>query len=125
MGHKIHKGRDIEARYIIPPTPEQLALYKQAYANVDITGATVESRVKALEDFKKSLTPEQQETARRAGFPMRKTKQVSEPRTEGENCKDDEHCQRVVTEAELPKLLSEGWTANLVLPTGKIVVQKT
>jgi integrase/recombinase XerD len=125
MGHKIHKGRDIEARYIIPPTPEQLALYKQAYPNIDITGATVESRVKALEDFKKSLTPEQQETARRAGFPMRKTKQVSEPHVEDkEKCEDDEHCQRVVSEEELPKLLSEGWTASLVLPTGKIVVQK-
>jgi integrase len=37
-------------------------------------------------------------------------------------CSDGEHCQRLVSEAELPGLLSQGWHAQLVLPSGKIVV---
>lgn len=132
MGHKIRQGRDIEARYIIPPTPEQLKLYKEAYRSIDITGATVESRVKELEKFKASLTPEQQETAKRAGLLMRKKERVSKPKEEGEEeegqepekCENGEHCQRVASEAELPELLAQGWHASIVLPSGKIVIQK-
>jgi integrase len=30
MGHKVAKG-DVEARYVIPPLPEQMELYKKAY----------------------------------------------------------------------------------------------
>jgi len=132
MGHKIRQGRDIEARYIIPPTPEQLKLYKEAYRSIDITGATVESRVKELEKFKASLTPEQQETAKRAGLLMRKKERVSKPKEEGEEeegqepekCEDGEHCQRAASEAELPELLAQGWHASIVLPSGKIVVTR-
>lgn len=40
------------------------------------------------------------------------------------NCKDGEHCQKVVGEEELASLLSEGWTATLVLPSGKVVVTR-
>jgi hypothetical protein len=41
-----------------------------------------------------------------------------------EKCKDSEHCQRVASEAELPDLLSQGWHASIVLPSGKIVVER-
>jgi len=38
------------------------------------------------------------------------------------NCPDGEHCQRIVSEAELGGLLSQGWRVAAVLPSGKIVV---
>jgi integrase/recombinase XerD len=121
MGHKIRRGRDVDARYIIPPTPEQLKLYKEGYKNIDVTGATVESRISELEKFKASLTPEQQESAKRAGLLMRKKSQVSEPEEETEKCEDG-HCQRIVAEGELAKFLGEGWRVVATLPSGKIVI---
>jgi len=39
-------------------------------------------------------------------------------------CSDGEHCQRLASEDELPKLLAEGWHASLVLPSGKVVVER-
>jgi integrase len=38
------------------------------------------------------------------------------------NCADGEHCQRIVTEAELDMLLAQGWKFVATLPSGKIVV---
>ncbi len=37
-------------------------------------------------------------------------------------CPDGEHCQRLVTEEELPGLLAEGWRVAAVLPSGKVVI---
>jgi len=68
MGHEIKKGGDIEARYIIPPTPEQLDLYKQAYKNIDLTQAGMEERVKAVEKILEGMTPEQRELMQRHGI---------------------------------------------------------
>jgi integrase len=39
-------------------------------------------------------------------------------------CEDGEHCQRVVGEDELPSFLDQGWHASIVLPSGKIVVER-
>jgi hypothetical protein len=36
----------------------------------------------------------------------------------------DGHCQKVVSEDELPKLLAQGWHASLVLPSGKVVLER-
>jgi integrase len=51
--------------------------------------------------------------------------QMIEKKRKPENdCPNGTHCQRVVNEEELPSLLSEGWHASLVLPSGKVVVSR-
>jgi integrase len=50
------------------------------------------------------------------------TKQVKRMRNNNGGCADGEHCQRIVSEAELGGLLAKGWRVAAVLPSGKIVV---
>jgi hypothetical protein len=122
MGHKL-KGGDIEASYIIPPTPEQRKLYQESYKSIDLTGGTLEERAReaAKAEFQRMLTPEAQEFAQRHGIKFQRKKGTQEKEKE---CKDGEHCQRVASEAELPELLAEGWHASLVLPSGKVVLDR-
>lgn len=122
------RGRKVkgeEAPYSQPAIDQLREKFKEAVPLLEFTSGEskiLEDRVKELEKFKAGLTPEQIEVGRHLGIIKRK--EVSKPE-ELEKCEDDEHCQRVVSEEELLKFLSEGWTATLVLPTGKIVVQKT
>jgi hypothetical protein len=43
--------------------------------------------------------------------------------TDGENCTNGVHCQRIVSEEELPALLAQGGHVAAVLPSGKVVVE--
>jgi hypothetical protein len=52
-----------------------------------------------------------------------KKKQKLKTATDG-GCSDSEHCQKVVSEAELEPLLAEGWCVAAVLPSGKLVVRR-
>jgi integrase len=45
-----------------------------------------------------------------------------EAQRQNNNCPDGENCQRIVSEAELGGLLTQGWRVAAVLPSGKIVV---
>ncbi len=49
------------------------------------------------------------------------TKQIKEMQNNN-GCVDGEHCQRIVSEADLGGLLAQGWKVAAVLPSGKIVV---
>jgi len=42
--------------------------------------------------------------------------------TDGGECPDGKHCQKIVNEDELPRLLANGWTFVATLPSGKCVV---
>jgi hypothetical protein len=42
--------------------------------------------------------------------------------TPGGNCANGQHCQRIVNEEELSKLLADGWAFVATLPSGKCVV---
>jgi integrase len=56
MGHKLRS--DIEARYIIPPTPEQLKMYKESYKNIDLTGvsfADLQKRQEIVEELQSKI----------------------------------------------------------------------
>ena len=64
---------------------------------------TLEAEIKALEE---EIAKEQ----KRRQAPM------------DNNCANGKHCQRIVNEAELEALLTEGWSVAAVLPSGKIVV---
>lgn len=51
-----------------------------------------------------------------------KKKQKPRTATDGD-CSDGKHCQRIVSEEELPALLAEGFHVAAVLPSGKVVVE--
>jgi hypothetical protein len=118
------RGRKVkgeEAPYSQPQIEQLRAKFREAVPLLEFTSETataVEDRLKDLEKFRASLTPEQKETAARAG--MRFDRKKAEKKT----CPDGEHCQRVASEAELPELLAQGWHANIVLPSGKIVLER-
>ena len=84
----------------------------------------VEDRLKALEDFKRTLTPEQLEAGRRAGYQLRKPKYAEKDDEKVENCKDGEHCQQIVSEEDLSGFLSQGWHVVTALQSGNVVIQK-
>jgi integrase len=125
MGHRIGKSRDIEARYIIPPTPEQLKLYQESYRNIDLTGGTLEERAKqaAKEQFEKMLTPEQKEVIAKSGLKLMR-KKGSEPK-DAEKCEDG-HCENFeqISEAELLQHLRDGWTIVKELSSGEVIVRR-
>jgi site-specific recombinase XerD len=128
MGHRIGKGRDIEARYIIPPTPEQLKLYQEAYHNIDLTGGTLEERAKtaAKEQFEKMLTPEQREVIAKSGLKlMRKKENVSATKDE---CEDGKHCGenkfKQILETKLLRYLKNGWQIVYKLANGEVIVRQ-
>lgn len=120
MGHQIGAGRDIEARYVIPPTPEQLGLYKEAYKNIDLTSESMEERVKALEKFKETLTPEQRNFMQKSKIIFRK-KKAKKRKTET-NGGYVNNCHKIVSEKELLPLLDAGWEIVKELSNGHIVV---
>lgn len=135
MGHKIKKSRDIESRYIIPPTPEQLKLYKEAYKNIDLTGTSMEERLKELERFKKSLSPEQLAEAERlrilatrkvikAAKATRKVRvKAAKIKKEEEDYEDDPTFKQISEEALL-KHLKAGWQVAYKLENGKVIVKR-
>jgi len=119
--------RGEEAPYSQPAIEQLRAKFREAVPLLEFTSETagaVEDRLKDLEAFRQSLTPEQQELARRGGMRFkRRGKTLAKPEN-SEKCDDGEHCQKVASEGELPKLLTEGWRASVVLPSGKIVVER-
>lgn len=117
MGHKLRKGRDVEARYIIPPTPEQLNLYKEAYHNIDLTGGSLEEKVKeaAREEAKRTFTEEQKKLLAKAGIQLRQLK-------DAEPAPPEKDCERIVGESELEGYLQSGWKVVCTLASGRVVI---
>jgi integrase len=50
--------------------------------------------------------------------------QLREKAKKKADCADGEHCQRIVSEADLAKFLKEGYEVKAVLPSGNVVVDK-
>jgi integrase/recombinase XerD len=130
MGHKVRKGRDIEARYIIPPTPEQLKLYKESYKNIDLTKKYLEEeRLKAIQDLKNSLSPEQLATMKRLEIQFRdaiRKRPEPEPERESEDCENG-HCGETfeqIKESDLLAYLRNGWTIVHRLQSGDVILKK-
>ena len=131
MGHKIRrKSRDIEARYILPPTPEQLKLYQESYRNIDLTGGTLEERAKqaAKEQLEQMLTPEQKEFMTRAGIKLtRKTRHIKAEDEKKEDCQNGEHCGeefKQIMESDLLGYLKAGWRITHNLTNAQVIVQR-
>jgi integrase len=127
MGHKVKHGRDIESRYIIPPVPEQLALYKQAYPKIDVTGGSLEERARqaAKEEFQAMLSPEQKEFIQ--SHPEIRFRRKKEAKEKEKECEDGEHCGeefKQISETLLLEHLKDGWRITHNLGNGQVIVQK-
>jgi len=131
--NRVLRGRKVagsENPYSRPAIDQLRAKFREAIPTLEFTTEThavsreVEERLKALEEFKSALTPEQLEKARRAGVQLRK--QVGQPDKEEKyaNCEDGTHCQRVVSESDLTTYLQTGWKVICALPSGKVVIER-
>lgn len=132
MGHKI--GRDIEAKYIIPPTPKQKEAYMEAYEHIDISGqslAEVRRRQEVSEALMdklmrgESFTDEDRANVKRYGIRLRERAGRSKP-AENADCPDGEHCPtfKEVGEEELLAHLQDGWKITHNLQNGRVIIQK-
>jgi integrase len=79
-----------------------------------------------VEEIKEQLGPEMVQRMRDLGI-ARFRKPSEKTEEEDEDCPDGKHCetQRVVSEAELPKLLSEGWQVVTALASGSVVIHRS
>jgi len=124
MGHTI--SGDIEAKYIIPPSPEQKNLYIEAYPKIDITGAaTMEERMRKIEEIRKQIPEEVRKTMEKHGIQIRERAGRSKPAdNDNADCPDGEHCPafKEIAENDLLKYLQDGWTINHNLHSGRVIV---
>jgi hypothetical protein len=126
MGHSVESS-DIEERYVLPPLAEQKKLYMEAYSQIDISPKVTVSKEELRGVFIDAMTDEQLEPfARQAHMSAPEYRRIfrlgkmKTPKTK--ECKDGDHCQKIVAENELPKLLASGWRFIATLPSGKCVV---
>jgi hypothetical protein len=125
------RGRKVkgeEAPYSQPAINQLKEKFREAVPLLEFTSeasSTVDERLKAVEKIMQDMTPEQRETMQRHGIKMfAKTEAAKRKDRKEKECTDGEHCQRVVSEEALPELLAQGWHASIVLPSGKIVLER-
>jgi len=142
MGHKVKGGKgDIEAKYIIPPTPKQTEAYMEAYKHIDIAAQQLsedERRIQATFDNLR-LTGFSEEdieryrgergktwrTAKELITAIRQRARRPKPK-ENADCHDGKNCLtfKEITENELLSHLKDGWRITHNLKNGKVIVQK-
>jgi integrase len=137
MGHKIRGGRDVEARYIIPPTPEQKQLYVESYKNIDLNpkpesdelmkaeiktrldGMSVEQRKRYVAE----LTVMYAERARRILSDPNVKKLIDKPDTNPDGAGFGDQYEQI-DEARLLDYLKAGWTVAHKLANGEVIVKR-
>jgi integrase len=135
MGHST--GGDVEGSYTLPNMDEQLKAYMEAYSCIDIKPKTDEKEMQIqnlinsatimglspdkIEEIRKVVKREKRMTPEDVAQ-MIKKEFKPKAATNGGNCSDGKHCQKIASEDELPQLLAEGWTFVATLPSGKCVV---
>jgi len=134
MGHKIRKGQDVEARYIIPPTPEQLELYKEAYKTIDLIAkpeadellkAEIKTRLEGLnanqrKAFIAEITTMYGERVRRILKQVHVSK--SDVKPDGAGLEDCDFEQ--INESQLLSYLKAGWQIVKELQNGEVIVKR-
>lgn len=110
-----HKGEYLDDSYFRANLKEHVEEYLKVVGNL------------SLFELPPSLEPE--ETSEIKSF-LRELKekgmspdQVARLMIDSHERREEEDCQRIVTEDELPKLLREGWCVVATLPSGKIVIE--
>ena len=144
MGHKIRGGRDVEARYIIPPENLQREQYTKAYNYIDLRERPDrEDMLMAEIKTKMELLPPQQRkpffeklrgmyrhsrfTERLLNDPYMKRiiEGKVEDEAENENCSNGEHCTHMqIKESELLSYLQQGWQIVHNLQNGEVIVKR-
>jgi integrase len=118
MGHKI--GSDVDSRYILPNAEEQRKMYAEAYKAINLeTQASVEERLKKIEELSRTLTPEQKAAMREWNI------QLSERSGRKRKTEHDGGCAdfKQIPEGELLQSLKEGWSVAHKLQNGDLIVQ--
>lgn len=141
---RVIRGRKVkgeEAPYSRPVVEQLRAKFREAVPILEFTtepaavSKEVEERLKALEAFKASLTPEQLEAATKAGYRFRtevtpvKTfkKAMQKQRKTKTDCENGEHCEefKQISEADLLQHLRGGWTIAHKLSNGEVIVRRS
>jgi len=134
MGHKVKHGRDIEARYIIPPKSKQQELYMGVYEHIDISGQSL-TELKRRQEISESimdklmggepLTDVDRQNMKRYGIRLRERAKRPEP-AEDTDCPDGKNCPtfKEVSEGELLTHLQDGWRITHNLQNGKVIIQR-
>jgi len=128
MGHQI--AGDIESHYIIPNEAEQRRIYEGAYKAIDVSGGSLESRVRAVEDIMATLTPEQKAEMEKRGVQLRAMKRresLTPQKEDREKCGDGRHCGEEyaqIDETELLGRLKAGWRVEHELSGGQVIVSR-
>jgi len=91
----------------------ELLARKQALITLAKLQGTSEEEMKKIFRSKKASTTTEQ---------VKILEEFTEKQQTNNNCADGEHCQRIVSEAELSGVLAQGWRVAAVLASGKIVV---
>jgi len=142
MGHKVKGGKgDIEAKYIIPPTPKQTEAYMEAYKYIDIAAQQLsedERRIQATFDnlrltgFSEEDIERYREergktwrTAKELITAIRQRARRPKP-TENADCPNGKNCPtfKEINESELLTYLQDGWKVAHNLQNGKVIVQR-
>ena len=138
MGHKVRKGKgDIEARYIIPPTPEQRELYMEAYRNIDLSPtpppeelliAEIKARFEAMSPEARKVYAKEISTIYRehAGRlltrpDIKRLLEEENTRTNGGDCNGT---FEEIDEKDLLMHLRTGWKVVHNLQNGRVIISK-
>jgi hypothetical protein len=130
MGHKVKRGKtDIEAKYIIPPKPDQLKAYVEAYQHIDISPQPslieLQKRQRISEELTDKIvrgepfTDEDRANIQRYGIRLRE--KAGRSATNGGNC-DCEY--KEISEGDLLSHLQNGWRIVHANSNGKLIVQR-
>jgi integrase len=139
MGHKIKRGKtDIEAKYIIPPKPDQLKVYMEGYKFIDISPqpnqteiflAEVRTRMETLppEQRKRFLTEITTMYRSRAHViredPKIKALMKEQNITQGGLAFDTSQFEEI-DEKDLLRYLRSGWRITHNLQNGRVIVER-
>lgn len=138
MGHKIRTGGEIEGKYIIPPTKEQMELYRSSYRFIDVTPKAVDDELitAQIHTILETLTPKQRrEYVKKIPLIFRgkahtifadpKIKSLLKEKPEpvgGMLPAEPEYKQ--IREKELLVYLQSGWKVEYKLASGNVIVVK-
>lgn len=139
MGHKVRKGKtDVDARYIIPPVPEQSKLYAESYKYIDLTPQPDQTEIFLAEVRTRmsTLPPEQRQRFLKeisTAYRSRATRIRNDPRIK-ELLKEGNITQggmafagqrfEEIDENELLSHLRAGWKVVHTLDNGRVIVTR-
>jgi len=138
MGHDV-ASTDIEGKYIIPPAPEQLKLYKESYHNIELTQtvnlAEIQKRQEILEKLQmKIMTGEDLDAEDKLNIQKYRIKLAAktpkEYRQEREGAGagiDDSLTEQFeqIAEDKLLEYLRNGWKIEHKLGNGDLIVKRS